>query len=173
MECGERGKYREFYILGNVIKYSRECSQTFRGIGINACVRCNQRIKRRSSKRAELSIFTPCFLQIQGLEFLVENWAFDFSKRALRAGTPPKNWLGMFGNIPQNVWGHSLECLVIFSGMFSGIPRNDWRRYSKCLATFPECLKTFLGMIGDIPRNLIAPPFPAAPAFCSERVEIF
>ena len=40
----------------------------------------------------------------------------------------------MFGDIPQNVWGHS-----------------------------PECLATFHGMFGDIPRNITFPPIPRVP----------
>ena len=59
----------------------------------------NQKRARKSSKRAELWIFNPDFSKFRALrtlhspkrhvvfKFLVENKAFHFSKRALRAGT--------------------------------------------------------------------------------------
>ena len=53
----------------------------------------------------------------------------------------------MFYDIPQNVWGHSLECLATFPRMFYDIPRNVWWHSPECLATFP-------GIFEDIPQNV-------------------
>ena len=38
----------------------------------------------------------------------------------------------MFGDIPQNVWGRSLECLVTFPGVFEDIAQNVWRQSPEC-----------------------------------------
>ena len=76
---------------------------------------------------------------------------------------------GIFGNIPRNVWQHSLECLETFLRMFGNIPRNVWRYSGECLRTFPgvfgyisrnvwryspECWKRFLGKFEYILRNI-------------------
>ena len=65
----------------------------------------NQKRARKSSKRAQLWIFNPHFFKFRAfktphptkrhvvLEVLVENKAFHFSKRALRAGTTCNRWL--------------------------------------------------------------------------------
>ena len=53
----------------------------------------------------------------------------------------------MFGNIPWNVWGHSLEFLATYPGMFGGILWNVWRDFLECLTTFPR-------MFDNIPRNV-------------------
>ena len=65
----------------------------------------NRKRARRSSERAQLWIFTPHFPKFRAFEmlhsskrhlfseFLVENKAFQFSKRALHAGTARKKWL--------------------------------------------------------------------------------
>ena len=78
----------------------------------------------------------------------------------------------MFGDIPQNVWGHFPECSTPFAGMFGYIPRNVRQNSPECLAIFlgmfedilrkvwrhsPKCLATFPGMFGDIPRNITFP----------------
>ena len=34
---------------------------------------------------------------------------------------------GMFGDIPQNIWGDSPECLATFPRIFYDIPQNVWR----------------------------------------------
>ena len=66
---------------------------------IRSCVRFNLKRARKCSKRAQLWIFTPHSSKFRAfrtlhlpirhvfLEFLVENKAYHFSKRALRAGT--------------------------------------------------------------------------------------
>ena len=72
---------------------------------IKARVRYRQRRARKSSKRAQLWTFTPHFSKFRVfrtvhstkrdvfLEFLVENKAFNFSKRALRANIARDKWL--------------------------------------------------------------------------------
>ena len=92
------------------------------------------------------------------------SWMFD---RILNA-TLPNNYLplheklasfpGMFGDIPRNVWGHSLECLTRFPGIFGDIPRNVWRHSPECLASFP-------GMFGEIPGLQHSPHSPRSPHF--------
>ena len=68
-------------------------------------MRYNQKRARKSSKRAQLWIFTPYFSKFRVfrtlhtpkqhvfLELLVENKTFYFSKKALLAGTTCKKWL--------------------------------------------------------------------------------
>ena len=68
-------------------------------------MRYNQKRARKSSERIELWIFIPHFSKFRAfrtlqppkrhvvLEFLAENKAFHFSKRALRAGTSRNKWL--------------------------------------------------------------------------------
>ena len=70
-----------------------------------ACLRYNQKRTRKSIKRAQLWIFTPHFSKFRAfrmlhppkwyvfLEFSVNNKAFHFSKRVLRAVTACKKWL--------------------------------------------------------------------------------
>ena len=72
-----------------------------------ACVRYNQKRPGKSSKKAQLWIFTPHFFKLRAfgtlhpskrhmfLEFLVKKKVFYFSKRALslRAGTARNKWL--------------------------------------------------------------------------------
>ena len=102
--------------------------------------------------------------------------------------TSPEMFCGMFediprmlGDIPQNVWWYSLECLATFSGIFEGIPRDFWRHSAEHLRTFARMfvdilwdvwghsqkfLVTFPGMLGNIPRNItFLPTLPAFPAF--------
>ena len=84
------------------------------------------------------------------------------SKQIGRSPECSATFLGMFGDIPRNVWGHSPECLATFPRMFGNIPRNVWQYSPECLTTFhrnvwghsPECLATFPGMFDDIPRNV-------------------
>ena len=52
-ECGKRGEWGESYIPGNVLKYSGECPQTFRGMSSNITGNvakhsgeCSQKIQR-------------------------------------------------------------------------------------------------------------------------------
>ena len=68
-------------------------------------MRFNQKRAGKSSQRAQLWIFTPHSSKFRAfrtlhppkrhvfLEFLVENKAYHFSKRALRAGTARNKWL--------------------------------------------------------------------------------
>ena len=70
-----------------------------------ACVRYNQKRAKKSSKRAQVWVFTPYFCKFRTfrtlhlpkrhvfLEVLVEKKAFCFSKRALCAGTARNKWL--------------------------------------------------------------------------------
>ena len=72
---------------------------------IRACVRYNQKRVKKSGKRAQSWIFTPHRSKFRAirtlnlskrhvfLEVLVEKKEFDFSKRALRAGTARDKWL--------------------------------------------------------------------------------
>ena len=72
---------------------------------IRACVRYSQKRTRKSSKGAQLWIFSPHFYKFRAfttlhlpkqhvfLEVLVENKAFYFSERALHAGSPCNKWL--------------------------------------------------------------------------------
>ena len=75
----------------------------------------------------------------------------------------------MFGDIPRNVWGHSLECLRTFPRMFNSIPWNVWLHSPECLMIIPgmlqdnprnvwvhspEYLATFSGMFNNIPRTV-------------------
>ena len=61
----------------------------------------NQKRAKKSGKRVQSWIFTPHFCKFRAfrmlhyafLEFLVENKAFYFSKRALHADTTHKKWL--------------------------------------------------------------------------------
>ena len=73
----------------------------------------------------------------------------------------------MFGDIPRNIWRHSLECLRTFPGMFGDIPWIIWRHSLGMFGDIPrnvwghfsECLRTFPGMFGNIPRNITLPLF--------------
>ena len=76
-ECGERGKWGEFYIPGNVSKHSVKCCQTFRGnilkqsegISLNIPGECRQAFQGMSPNI--LGIFTKhsrvCHQTLQGI----------------------------------------------------------------------------------------------------------
>ena len=72
----------------------------------------------------------------------------------------PETFQGMPPNILGNLLKHSKECRQILWGMlpnipgFGNIPQNAWGDSPECLATFPECLRTFPGMLPNIPRNV-------------------
>ena len=90
---------------GNCVTAKRNFSYQGLFQKIRTCMRFNQKRARKSSKRAQLLIFTPHSSKFKAfrtlhppkrhvfLEFLVKNKAYHFSKRARYAGTSCNKWL--------------------------------------------------------------------------------
>ena len=69
----------------------------------------------------------------------------------------------MFRAISQNIWQHSLECLVTFPVMFEDITPNVWRYSPRMFREIPRKVLCYS------PEYNFRPAFPAFPSFPAFR----